>query len=215
MQGLIFDLVFWFFDHYSFSNSDHFDDKIDGYCDVLILFFVHIGRHILRYKCAALHCGYDHTYDKSQIEEQILSAVLCRPEIKKEFARQVSADQEEGYYSDQEDLIDNPPDIYDMAFDFTNFTISKHQHPASNSVRIANFVIEGQTLADKHFSLVFLVNFIWTMMVQNLISYSVSKLITQQFKIQIVSQHDYESTSKNSSSDRHPAKILKRHHKLG
>jgi hypothetical protein len=41
--------------------------------------------------------------------------------------------------------------MYDMAFDFTNFTISKHQHPASNSVQIANCLIEGQTLADKHF----------------------------------------------------------------
>jgi hypothetical protein len=52
-------------------------------------------------------------------------------------------------------------------------------------------------------------------MVRNLISYSVSKLITQQFKTQIVSQHDYESVSENSSSDRRPAKIPKRHHKLG
>jgi hypothetical protein len=147
----MFDLVFWFFNHYSFSNSNHFDKEIDGYRDVLIPFFVHIGQHILRYKCAALCCGYDHTYGKSQIEEQILSTVLCHPEIKKEFARQVSADQEAGYYSDQEDFIDDLPDIYDMAFDFTNFTISKHQHPASNSVQIANFVIERQTLADKHF----------------------------------------------------------------
>jgi hypothetical protein len=95
----MFDLVFWFFIHYSFSNSDHFDDEIDGYCDVLIPFFVHIGRHILRYKHAAPRCEYDHTYDKRQIKEQILSAVLCRPEIKKEFARQVSADREAGYYS--------------------------------------------------------------------------------------------------------------------
>jgi hypothetical protein len=38
-----------------------------------------------------------------------------------------------------------------MAFDFANFTISKRQHPASNSVQIANFVIEEQTLAGKCF----------------------------------------------------------------
>jgi hypothetical protein len=92
VRGLIFDLVFLFFNHYSFSNSDHFDDEIDGYRNVLIPFFVHIGWHILHYKRAALCCGYDHTYNKSQIEEQILSTVLCYPEIKKEFARQVSAD---------------------------------------------------------------------------------------------------------------------------
>jgi hypothetical protein len=130
----MFDLVFWFFNHYLFSNSDHFDDKINKYHDVLVPFFVHIDQHILHYKRAALCCGYDHTYDKSQIEEQILSTVLCCPEIKKEFARQVSADQEAGYYSDQEDSIDDPPDIYDMAFNFTNFMISKCQHSASNSV---------------------------------------------------------------------------------
>jgi hypothetical protein len=105
----------------------------------------------LTLQCAALCCGYNHTYDKSQIKKQILSAVLCHPEIKKKLARQVSADQKAGYYSNQEDSIDDPPDICDMAFDFTNFTISKHQHPVSNSVQIAKFVIEGQTLADKHF----------------------------------------------------------------
>jgi hypothetical protein len=48
-RGLIFDLVFWFFNHYSFSNSDHFDDEIDGCRDVLDYVICHMTLGSIRW----------------------------------------------------------------------------------------------------------------------------------------------------------------------
>lgn len=150
-RGLVLDLVFWVFDHYSFSDCHNLEKEIDGYRTMLIPFLVHLCRQIMHYKRTAADCGHITLSTKDKVKSQIRSVLLFREEMEEEFNKQVSAQHEAGYFSDGIDSIDNPTDIYDMDFDLTSFTVSKRQFPASNSIRSANFLLEGQTLADKRF----------------------------------------------------------------
>lgn len=145
-RGLVLDLVFWFFDHYSMLNEE--EEEVDGYRTILIPFLVHVGQHIIRYKRAAVQCGYETPCDAKQIEAQIQAVLFYRSEMKEEFEKQASADGEAGY---NESDIDDPPEKYDMGFDFDKFMVSERTNPTNNAARIADFLVEGQTLADKRF----------------------------------------------------------------
>lgn len=140
-RGLVFDLLFWFFNHYSISNRHDPDKEINGYRDLLIPFLVHVGRHIMDYKRTAYSKGYQACISPDQVEQQVRSVLFCRREIKREYEKQISAHHE----------ADDPSYKYDMGFDFTDFTINERQLPISNRIPIIDFLTEGQTLGDKRF----------------------------------------------------------------
>lgn len=150
-RGLVLNIVLWFFDHYLLSNHNNVDEEIDGYDSILIPFLVHVGRHIIYYKRAAVNRGCQSTSTEKQVEDQIRSVLFYRQEFKEEFERQLSADHKTGYYSHASVSTDNPAEAYDMSFKFSDFTITERQIPTTNRFELTNFLIEGQTLADKRY----------------------------------------------------------------
>jgi hypothetical protein len=146
-RGLVLDLVFWFFDQYSFTEEE---EEIDGYRAILIPFFVHVARHIERYKEVAVEYGYSDSDNKTAMRHQMNCLLQCRDEIAEEYEKQRAADEEAGY-DEESNSIDEPPKKYDMGFDFSRFTISKREVPTNNSTRIVDFLAAGQSSADMRF----------------------------------------------------------------
>ena len=182
-RGLVLDLVFWFFDHYSLLHGDYFDKEINGYQDVLIPFLVHVGRPIICYKHAAVSCGYYNTGTKHQIWEQICSVLFCYPEIKEEFKntflliiRQVTLATK---------VI---PSMIQEKYMIWVLTSPALVLASINSLLVTVFESTISSHKDKlrqtnTFLLVYLVNLMWMCMVWNIISYSTSKLIANKNEI--------------------------------
>lgn len=75
-RGLSFDLLIWFFQHYSFSNATLEEDDIDAYTAIFIPFVVHIGRQIIRYKRLAEARGHTTSSNSKQITCQVQLALF-------------------------------------------------------------------------------------------------------------------------------------------
>ena len=149
-RGLALDLIRWFFNQYSFCSEDS-SEELDGYRDVLVPFVVHVGRHIIRYKRAAVKCESSSASNLGQTESQVRSALFYQPHMREEHNNQVLVDREAGYSSDTSDSRDDPPQLYDLDVNMQLIRVEKRAIPINNGARPFDFLLEGQTLADQRF----------------------------------------------------------------
>jgi hypothetical protein len=149
-RGLSLDLLEWFFENYSFSNTELEEDDVDAFSTIFIPFIVCIGRQIAKYKHAAEE--YDRTALPTfeRMNRQIQSALFSL-----EFARDVwieekAAEEERDHYRDDDDDDSDEAGTYDLDFDLSGYNISRREMQAERNSS-DNILENGKTNADRRF----------------------------------------------------------------
>jgi hypothetical protein len=156
VRGLAMDLVHWFSANYAIMDENSDEDEVDAFEDILVPFTVHVARQIIRYKSAAVSCGYKGIGTPEQIQAEIKSAMFHIPEMEIAYSAEIAHEQDLSYHSDSTDSESAPSELYDLNFDFSNFTVKGRQMPEEDRSHVEIFLDYGQNQADKLFSLAYL-----------------------------------------------------------
>lgn len=149
-RGLSFDLLNWFFQHYSFSNAELEEDDIDAYAAIFVPFVVHIGRQIIRYKRLAEACGHTSSSTSKQIICQVQSALFGFKLMRDAWLEEKASEEEKDYCGDAcDDQSDSEHNNLD--FDFVNYAICQRELPEFRNSNANSFLEDGKTMADRCF----------------------------------------------------------------
>ena len=131
-RGLAFDLMFWFLNHYQFSQPMQEPEDEYAYGDILIPYTVELGCCIVEYKWEAQELKVPSAFTRLDLQDQVELALIG--------------------YKDMEDMYDSmeksPPSF---AFDFMNYTLTARDSTQELYAPITNFFDFGKTVADQRY----------------------------------------------------------------
>jgi hypothetical protein len=135
-RGLAFDLMFWFLNHYKFTQAMEEFDEDDAYGDIVVPYTVELGRCLVEYKCEAEELEVPSAFTRQDFQDQV----------------QMTLDG----YKDMEDTYDSMEDCNpSFAFDFTDYNLTAYDSTQETYAPITDFFEFGKTVADhKYFAAV-------------------------------------------------------------
>lgn len=148
-RGLSIDLLNWFFENYSFSSIDLEEDDINAFSSIFAPFVVHIGRQMIKYKCAAEERGYTTSSTSHHVKRQVESALFRFKSFRDAWLEEEAVEEEEEYSRDMDggDCESLRLDLCTLDYDFSVYSISQRNTPMDRDT-IDDFLEHGKTEAD-------------------------------------------------------------------
>jgi len=129
-RGLAFDLLFWFFNNYSFAKAGDEDDA--AFDNLLLPFTAELGRHMVAYKFDAHDLQIPGACDEKDFQMQVEMALIR--------------------YTGMEEAYDTMKEANStFAFDFQDYKVTQYDTTQDFHPTISKYFEFGQTMADQKY----------------------------------------------------------------